>query len=189
MYLKILKCWLTQESWHSLLYRIAALWRLNISMGELPVYQVIINNMMNSTISLNWVRCFCTHWPCLPELLRHYHSWWHRWKQRSDWLRYNPSTSCPWRHFPRTRDCRWCKHQSTSIEDIDMYWQIMLGCKSGMAYRLNLADNRLPIFDQSRLPITDILSVLNFTNADNRYSRNCRYISVLPTYRVKITEM
>ena len=39
-----------------------------------------------------------------------------------------------------------------------------------MAYRLNLADNRLPIFDQSRLPITDILSVLSFTDTDNRYS-------------------
>ncbi len=34
----------------------------------------------------------------------------------------------------------------------------------GMAYQLNLVDNRLPIFDQSRLPITDILSVLGFTD-------------------------
>ncbi len=31
----------------------------------------------------------------------------------------------------------------------------------GMACRLNLADNRLPISDQSRLPITDILSGLS----------------------------
>ena len=46
----------------------------------------------------------------------------------------------------------------------------------GMAYRLNLADNRLPIYDQSRLPITDVLSVLSFTDTDNRYFRNCRYI-------------
>ncbi len=33
----------------------------------------------------------------------------------------------------------------------------VIGYWSGMAHRLNLADNRLPIFDQSRLPITDIL--------------------------------
>ncbi len=38
-----------------------------------------------------------------------------------------------------------------------------------MAYRLNLADNRLPVFDQSRLPITDIISVLSFTDTDNRF--------------------
>ncbi len=50
------------------------------------------------------------------------------------------------------------------------------GSRPGMAYWLNLADNRLPIFDQSRLPITDILSVLSFTDTDNRYFRNCRYI-------------
>ncbi len=31
---------------------------------------------------------------------------------------------------------------------------------TGMAYRLSLANNWLPIFDQSRLPITNILSVL-----------------------------
>ncbi len=59
----------------------------------------------------------------------------------------------------------------------------------GMAYRLNLADNRLPIFDQSRLPITDIISVLNFTDTDNRYSINCRYIGVLRIYRGKITKI
>ncbi len=47
------------------------------------------------------------------------------------------------------------------------------GSIPGMAYRLNLADNRLPIFDQSRLPITDILSVLSSTDTDNRYSINC----------------
>ena len=47
-----------------------------------------------------------------------------------------------------------------------------------MAYRLNLADNRLPIFDQSRLPITDILSVQNFADTDNRYSINCRYTDI-----------
>ncbi len=35
-----------------------------------------------------------------------------------------------------------------------------------MAHRFNLADNRLPIFDQSPLPITDILSVLSFTDTD-----------------------
>ncbi len=35
-----------------------------------------------------------------------------------------------------------------------------------MAYRLNLADNPLPIFDQSRLPITNILLVLSFTITD-----------------------
>ncbi len=58
-----------------------------------------------------------------------------------------------------------------------------------MAYRLNLADNRLPIFDQSRLPITDILLVLSFTDTDNRYCRNCQYIGVLPIYRGKITEI
>ncbi len=34
----------------------------------------------------------------------------------------------------------------------------MLKLKPGMAHRLNLADNRLLIFDQSRLPITDIIS-------------------------------
>ena len=56
-----------------------------------------------------------------------------------------------------------------------------------MAYRLNFADNRLPIFHQSRLPITNILSVLSFTDADilsvqtftdtdNRYFKKCRYI-------------
>ncbi len=45
-----------------------------------------------------------------------------------------------------------------------------------MAYQLNLADNRLSIFDQSRLPITDSLSVLNF--ADNRDFKKCRYISL-----------
>ncbi len=61
--------------------------------------------------------------------------------------------------------------------------------KSGMAYRLNLADNGLPIFVQSRLPITDILSVLSFTDTDNRYCRNCRYIGVLPIYWGKITEI
>ncbi len=36
--------------------------------------------------------------------------------------------------------------------------------RTGIAYRLNLADNRLPISDQSRLPIPDILSVLSFTD-------------------------
>ncbi len=41
----------------------------------------------------------------------------------------------------------------------------------------------------SRLPMTDILSVLNFTDTDNRYSINCRYIGVLPIYRGKITEI
>ncbi len=43
----------------------------------------------------------------------------------------------------------------------------------GMAYRLNLADHRLPIFDQSRLLIADILLVLSFTDTN---SRNCQYI-------------
>ncbi len=61
--------------------------------------------------------------------------------------------------------------------------------RTGMAYRLNLADNRLPIFDQSRLPITYILSVLNFTDTNNQYSINCRYIGVLPIYRGKITKI
>ena len=60
---------------------------------------------------------------------------------------------------------------------------------TGMAYQLNLADNRLPIFDQSRLPITDILSVPGFTDTDNRYSKNSRYIGVLPIYRGKITQI
>ena len=60
---------------------------------------------------------------------------------------------------------------------------------SGMAYRLDLVDNRLPIFDQSRLPISDILSVLSFTDTDNRFSRNCRYIGVLPIYKGKITKI
>ena len=63
------------------------------------------------------------------------------------------------------------------------------GYVTGMAYRLNFTDNGLPIFDQSRLPITDILSVLSFTDTDNRYSRNCRHISVLPIYRGKITKI
>ena len=40
------------------------------------------------------------------------------------------------------------------------------GYMTGMAYRLNFTDNGLPIFDQSRLPITDILSVLSFTDTD-----------------------
>ena len=35
-----------------------------------------------------------------------------------------------------------------------------------MAYRLNLVDDRLPIFDHSRSPITNILSVLSFAVAD-----------------------
>ncbi len=36
--------------------------------------------------------------------------------------------------------------------------QLVRASEPGMAYRLNIADNRLPISDQSRLPITDILS-------------------------------
>ena len=51
------------------------------------------------------------------------------------------------------------------------HWIMFL---SAMAYRLNLANNRLLIFEQSQLSITDILLVLGF--ADNWYSRNCRYI-------------
>ena len=59
----------------------------------------------------------------------------------------------------------------------------------GMTYLLNLADNRLPIFDQSRLPMTNILSIVSFTDTDNRYFINCRYIGVIPIYRGKITEI
>ena len=40
------------------------------------------------------------------------------------------------------------------------------GWGPGMAYWLNLADDQLPIFDQSLLPITDILTVLSFTNTN-----------------------
>ncbi len=59
-----------------------------------------------------------------------------------------------------------------------------------MAYQLDrLADNRLQIFDQSRLPITDILSVLSFIDTDNRYSINCRCIGKTLIYRGKITEI
>ncbi len=50
--------------------------------------------------------------------------------------------------------------------------KLTLGCSGGasapgMAYRFNLADNQLPIFDQSRLSIANILSVLSFSDIDN----------------------
>ncbi len=58
---------------------------------------------------------------------------------------------------------------------------LLIICRDGIS--VNLAYNRLPIFDQSRLPITDILSVLSFTDTDNRYSIKCRYIDVSVFYR------
>ncbi len=80
--------------------------------------------------------------------------------------------------------------------------------EAGMAYWLNLANNPLPIFDQSPIyrcftnisgknhqNITDILfysrylakpdnrwpiffSVLTFTDSDNQYFKKCRYIGL-----------
>ena len=50
-----------------------------------------------------------------------------------------------------------------------MYVAVMTDWSTGVrawtAYRLNLADN-LYYFDQSRLPVTDILSVVSSTDTD-----------------------
>ncbi len=50
---------------------------------------------------------------------------------------------------------------------------LKVGNRDGISVKF-IADNRKPIFDQSRLPTTDMLSVVSFT--DTRYFRNYRYI-------------
>ncbi len=65
----------------------------------------------------------------------------------------------------------------SSLQCLIIFSEIRYGYKAGMAYRLNLAYNWLLIFDQSQLPITDMLSVLSFTDTDNR-------IQGLPEYHI-----
>ncbi len=62
-------------------------------------------------------------------------------------------------------------HGCLVVYSIQMHYlhALQVWCWAGMAYQLDLADNRLPIFDKSRLPIADILSVLSYTDTDNRY--------------------
>ena len=64
-------------------------------------------------------------------------------------------------HLWFTTDCAsFIPDNNTSTSTRTVYLNGRLyGLDTGMAYRLNLADNRLPIFCQSRLPTTDFLSV------------------------------
>ena len=60
-----------------------------------------------------------------------------------------------------------------------------------MAYRLNLADNRLPIFDQSRLPIMDIspaliTDILEIADIPVFYQYRGKIAEILPIFRADI---